>query len=223
MAFPLPDNSHRISVIGSTGSGKTQAAVWHLSMRDFHLNPWIIIDFKLDELIGDLGAKEIKITDNPPRKAGLFVVRPKPHQTEELERFLWKIWENGNTGIFIDEGYMIPNDSAAFQAILTQGRSKKVPVITLSQRPVQINRFVFSEADFYQVFRLNDKRDRDTVQAFIPKRKIDLSLPIQPFHSWYYAGGQDKHFLLRPVPSRDSLIRNFRAKLGFKPLYRVVI
>ena len=223
MTFPLPSNSQRISVIGSTGSGKTQAAVWHLSMRDFNIHPWIIIDFKLDDLIGDLGGKEIKLGSTVPRSPGLYIVRPKPHETEALEKMLWEIWSNGNTGLYIDEGYMIPNDSEAFQAILTQGRSKKIPVITLSQRPVQISRFVFSEADFYQVFRLNDKRDRDTVQAFIPKRKINLDEPLPQHHSWYYAGGLDQHFFLKPVADRNSLISSFRARLGFRPLYRTIV
>ena len=41
-------------------------------------------------------------------------------------------------------------------------------MITLSQRPVWLDPFILSEAEYYQVFRLNHKNDRKKVEEFIP-------------------------------------------------------
>ena len=100
---------------------------------------------------------------------------------------------------------MIGPDNEAFRALLTQGRSKHIPLIVLSQRPVYMDRFVLSESNIYQVFRLNHKKDRETVQAFIPKRKIDLEVPLPRFHSVWYDVVEDHAAKLAPVPDIKTI------------------
>jgi hypothetical protein len=93
--FRLPDTQKRLAVVGSTGSGKTFAGIWHLSIADFSI-PWIIFDFKNDGLIGELGATEISIAGRAPKKAGLYVVRPLPEIDDAaITNFLWQVWRNG--------------------------------------------------------------------------------------------------------------------------------
>ena len=165
----LPDDSHRITIVGRTGSGKTVAGLWHLSKRDFLSMPWVIIDYKTDKNINSIkGAKNLSLKDTP-KKPGIYIVHPLPGQDEEITEFLWKIWARENIGLYVDEGYMI-GSNPAFEALLTQGRSKNIPMIVLSQRPAWISRFVFSESDFFQEFHLNDKRDRKTMSS-IPSSK----------------------------------------------------
>lgn len=216
----LPTDQQRTTIIGSTGSGKTVFACWLLSTRDFINHPWVIFDYKGDELIAEIGAKEIKLRDGPPKKPGLYVVRPiADTEDDEVEKFLWACHKRENIGLYIDEGFMISPKSRAFKALLTQGRSKHIPIIVLSQRPAWISRFVFSEANFFAVFRLTDDDDVLVVKRFIGKggrALVNQGLPA--YHSvWFEVGGGAGNgavALCKPVPSPEVITATFRRKLG---------
>lgn len=209
----LPTDTQRLTIVGRTGSGKTQAAVWHLSLRSWDTKPWIVYDYKMDELINSVeGVRHID-TSEIPKHPGIYCVHPHPDDIEAVQQQLWKIWERENIGIYVDEGYMIctgtmPNP--AFRSILTQGRSKHIPVIILSQRPVWLDRFVFSESDFYQVFALNDARDRRTISAFAP---ADFAERLPDYHSFYYDVGADKIIVLKPVPKKQDILDAFAKRM----------
>src|SRR5262249_25496998 len=163
-------------------SGKTQAALWHLSMRDIDRRPWIVYNWKRDMSIDSIPHKRDIELDEIPVKPGVYVSHPHPNQAEEVEAQMWAIWERGETGVYIDEGYMLGRNSASFRALLTQGRSLHVPMIVLSQRPVWLDLFVFSESDFIQVFHLQHKRDGKNVQEFVP---IDPEKRLPQYYSYY--------------------------------------
>lgn len=213
-AFRFPTTQERVSVVGKTGSGKTHFGVWLLSHASLQEMPYVVVDFKHDDLINDIEHKrEIKLKDTPD-KAGLHIVHPHPWQKDEMENFFMNIWAQGNIGVFVDECYMIDKNSKAFQACLTQGRSKHIPMINLSQRPVQVSRFVFSEAEHHAVFHLNDRRDRNTIEEWLP---ADLDTRLPDYHSRFYNVNLDKIFHLTPAPSRESILSRFAEKLKPKP------
>jgi hypothetical protein len=207
----LPRYDKRTAVIGSTGSGKTQFAVWLLSGRDFNDRPWIIFDFKGDELIASIGAQEVSIEAAPPIRPGLYVVRPIPERDDKLvEAYLWKIWENGNTGVYIDEGYMLGRFNPALNACLTQGRSKHIEMIVLSQRPVWMPKFVFSEANYFAVFNVTLKDDRKVVSTYLGDQKIDL---LPKYHCLWYDVDKQEGCVFSPVPDRVGIISLFKSRL----------
>jgi len=211
--FRLPNLQQRVAVIGRTGSGKTRFGVWLLSQAAFDKQPFVVIDYKGDDLIA--GIDRIKEIDHKevPKHPGLYVIRPLPNQVDEVEAWLWKVWQRERIGLYVDEGYTLPS-KGAFPAILTQGRSKRLPVICLTQRPSWISRFVFSEADFYAVFHLNDHRDRLTVQAFTPKERMNLNGErLQPYHSYWYDVGQDMVAMMQPVPDDAGILQRIEDKL----------
>lgn len=205
----LPNDSHRTTIVGKTGSGKTVAGVWHLSKRAYDKMPWIVLDYKRDKLIARLPATEISVTDKVPDKPGIYILRPHITDDDEVEAFLWKMWQRGNVGLYVDEGYMLPygGKSEALSAILTQGRSLKIPTIILSQRPVWLSRFVISEADFLQVFWLSDIRDRKTLTGVMPPQVLER---VGKYHSNYYDVGDDKLVTLSPVPNEDIIVASFK-------------
>lgn len=174
--------------------------------------PWVVYDFKTDELINSIErAQHVDLDFIPPKKAtGLFVVHPLPGDVDAVTSQMWKLWERRNVGIYIDEGYMVGQDNEAFNALLTQGRSRHIPMIVLSQRPVWMSRFVFSEANFFQVFALNDRRDQKTIESFIP---VNMQGRLPEYHSWYYDVDKDKLTLFKPVPQVDAILSTIDRKL----------
>lgn len=214
--FYIPGPDSRTLIVGKTGTGKTYTAVWHLSTRDYMSRPWVIFDYKGDPLLGSIDAEELDILDNPPDEPGIYIVRPFPDDDDNLVNdFLKRIWVKGNTGIYIDEGYMVPSRSGPFKAILTQGRSKQIPVIVLSQRPVWLTRFAISEADYYQVFWLNDRRDRQVLESFLPELDDgrDVNTRLEQYHSWFYDVSRDNIMELGPVRSIDKIVEKINSNL----------
>lgn len=213
--FRFPNDTQRCVVVGRTGSGKTQAGIWQLSRRDYTVKPWIIYDFKGDELIADIeGAYSLGLTDSIPTKPGLYIVQPTHEDENAVEAQMWEILRSGHTGVFIDEGYMVGKNNKAFRTILTQGRSKHIPVIVLTQRPVWMDRFVFSEAEFFQLFQLNQKKDLQNVNDFIP---FDLSARLPDYHSYWYDAPRNMIMKCAPVPDRDTILDIFEARLATLP------
>lgn len=205
MPLMLPNTDDRTAIVGSTGSGKTFFAVWLLSTRDWHKRPWIIFDFKGDKLIGMLPAKEISISGAIPKEPGVYVVRPLPGDEGLVSEFFRKVWERENIGIYVDEGYMIPKLDRYFRACLTQGRSKHIEMIVLSQRPLWLDKFVFTEASFFAVMRLNNLDDRKIVNSFAKG-----ALTILPkYHSLWYDVGEQQSQRLLPVPGEKEILDRF--------------
>ena len=208
----LPNDKQRIAIVGRTGSGKTLAALWHLEHAGFVRQPWIILDYKGDPSIAMISrAKDIELP-NVPREPGIYIARPHPDDPR-VAQMLERIWQRGNTGLYIDEGYMVsqsPDADPWFRALLTQGRSKHIPMIVLAQRPVWLNRFVFSESDFFQVFDLNHEKDRDTVESFVPPKSY-IKLP--EYHSLYYDVGKNKVEYIAPVPDAVTTTAKIDEKL----------
>ena len=210
----------RVAIIGSAGSGKSMMGAHLLSASPFDKMPAVIIDYKYEKLYQHRALKklvtELKPTSAAPRRPGLFIVHPLPTEVDEMEDFLWRIWDQGRTLVVVDEGYLLP-DRAALQALLTTGRSKKIPMFVLSQRPVEMNRFIFSEANHYCIFRLNDRRDWQNVNGFT-RGIVPDTHERQRYHSWWYDAEQDETFRLAPVPDADTIVARLAARAP-RPLW----
>lgn len=212
-SFVFPDDSKRVTVIGRSGSGKTQSAVWLLSKRSYTSKPWIIFDFKREKLLNQIPfAEEITLKEKLPRYPGVYLVHPLPGQERDIEAMLWRIHGRERIGLFVDEGYMLAKGSAAFEAVLTQGRSKEIPVIMLIQRPVKVSRFALSEAEYIQMFELTDRRDKRTVTEFMPEDLVEHELPGAYYSAWW-DNPQKYKAILQPVPNSNTILNTFYDRL----------
>jgi hypothetical protein len=120
------------------------------------------------------------------------------------------IWDHEKIGVWLDEGLMFGTGDG-IDACFTQGRSKKIPMIMLMQRPVWVSRFAISEATFIQYFGLEDERDQKTVRAFA---KIPVGEKLPQYHSFYYDVPRKKNYLFKPMPSADIIIDRINDRLS---------
>lgn len=233
--FRLPDDDEHVAVVGRNGTGKSQCGAWILSERDLSTSRTFIVDYKGEDLFARLrNLRQISLKEKLPVEPGLYILHAVPFEAEQekMRQWLYRLWESGNAGLFVDEGYMIPGEkNGPFQAILTQGRSLRLPVIALSQRPVGVNRFVFSEASHTIVFDLNDERDKDVIREFTPTGFMDWvphgigvkdpyndEILLPKFHAKWYNKKDNSRFVLRPVPSADEIVAAIDAQL--RPKHR---
>jgi hypothetical protein len=207
--FVLPGGEDRTCVIGMTGTGKTVAAGFLLQRQRWNERPWVLIDFKNEILFDQIGSPPIQNLKlgAMPGKRGLYRMRVRPDQDDELEEWLWKIWHRENVGLFCDEFSLVPKGSA-FKGILRQGRSKRIPVIACTQRPAGCDREIFTESNYLMCFRLKDERDYKTVEGMTGADRI--SVPLPPYHSYYYNAKENSLLTLPPVPPPDVVAKSFR-------------
>lgn len=212
--FVLPGASDRTVVIGGTGTGKTIGGAWLLSKQRFDKRPWVALDYKdevLWDMVGDPPMRELKF-GNMPGKKGLYRMRVNPGQEDDVEQWLWDIWGRGNVGLFADEATLLPQ-KAAMKAILRQGRSKLLPVIACTQRPVEIDREFFTESQFKMIFKLDDVRDYKTVEMFTGGVNVQKKLP--PHWSHWIDTKQGAAWELRPTPPPKEIASALRHNVPY--------
>ena len=91
--------------------------------------------------------------------------------------------------------------------ILTQGRSKHIPTIILSQRPANVTTYAVSEAGYIAAFRLQRPEDQDKVEGFLPNTALfDLSAPLPKYHCRWYDVSADKGAIFAPCPLDDDIL-----------------
>lgn len=197
-------------IIGRTGSGKTQYGLWLLSLQNVDEMPWVVIDYKRDAGIMDIPYARFVEPGYIPTSPGVYVVQPSVDAKEEMRDYTNALLDAENVGIYVDEGFMFA-DNSGLDAIFMQGRSKHIPVIICTQRPVLLSRFAFTQASYIQVFHVIDARDRKTIRGFAPIETDDYNLP--DYHSYHYDVGRDKLSVFKPVGSMASIHARFRSKL----------
>lgn len=211
-AFQIPGINDRVALIGSTGSGKTQAGSWILRHSPLDRIPYVVLDYKHDRLFSSIDRiREIGLNE-VPRQPGLYVIRPVPEaDDDEVNRWLLDVLARTRIGLLFDESYMLPSSGIGVKAILTQGRAKHIPIIAHTQRPLWVSKFILSEASHFAVFRLTDREDRRVTKRYVPQDVVNIRLP--KFHSHWYSVGDDYAATLGPVPPASEIIEAINSRL----------
>ncbi len=225
----IPSMTDRTLMLGRTGSGKTVFSMFLLSQQDFMNYPWTIIDYKQDELIDAVFKIKspyihtLKVGAKPPKKPGLYRLCPDiVNDDEAVNEYLYAVYRQENHGIFIDEGYAIPNarENKPLNAIFTQGRARNTPVICCYQRPVYMSRFAVAQASFISHFEEDDDRDLKTSQQFMRAAvapdgsKVTVFTELPKYQSLWYDVSKGKTVVLSPCPDDKEIVRIFQRRLG---------
>jgi hypothetical protein len=219
--FNIPDDTQRIVIVGTTGSGKTHAGLWHLARRNYDEKPWIVYNWKRDPFINSIeGTFRLSVDAPAPERPGIYIVEPRPKRDDEaVETQMFDIWEKEDIGVFVDEGFLIAPSNDGFTDLLIQGRSKHIPMIICTQRPVWMDKYVFTESEFKQVFRLQSKDDMKKMEEYVPDIMSIAKLhPLagreNRYWSYYYDAPEDKLNRMPPMPDAETIHSIFRAKLS---------
>src|SRR5271166_4311466 len=112
--FIFPGPRDRVTINGMTGSGKSTFALWLFAeIGDYLKKPWLILDFKGEDLITQATVEgmfePLDIGARIPKKPGVYVVRHNARDGQgPVIEFLWRVYDAGSTGLFVDEATMIP-------------------------------------------------------------------------------------------------------------------
>lgn len=216
----LLDKGERGLLIGQTGSGKSQNAIFQL--RNAKVWPIIIFDTKIEdaffgvpddseslEVIESLSDFE-KHSKLPRNKMPDFtLVRPGIDEMQDFE--LLDAYSGiayhkfGPVFLYYDELYNWHNNGRAgnnMLALLTRGRSKGKTWLGSTQRPCFISRFCFTESQKFYVHLLSDVRDKKTVENGIPNYSRLGNPPKYHFYH-YEVGHHDAPQLIAPVPFQE--------------------
>lgn len=177
-------------IIGKTGSGKTTLMV-KLILYSLAF-PIVIIDTKVDDTFNILSyyyeTNILQDVIERLEKEPVILYRPEPLDIIEnkIDDFLNYLYENvRNCYVYIDEAYQLhtPTIDKGFLNLLMRGRSKNISVVCGVQRPRNVSRYIFTEANKFYIFELTDLEDRKRVYEFCAFEQV-LEIPEQ-YHFWF--------------------------------------
>ena len=210
-----------ILVIGVKGTGKSYYAGWLFEERVTENNSdFVILDLKPTEHIGlsKLPGTRIMVYHqymgeqidwiNIMEKYPRLVIEKGTDCTpdrflEECGRICKAIIEIGNRYVFVDEAHRIapktPNKQQslkyadAFIRLITEGRTKGIHVISVTQRCALLNSTVIAEASEVMIFRLFGKNDMDWITGYIPDEMKNKVPNLENYHCIHYIAGTTEY------------------------------
>lgn len=195
-----------VSLIGSTGKGKTTAAlallpfrravvIWSSKPRDATIDPFAVKPTMLHRGTGPGQYVQLK-TWPPPPGAERVLLRPEP---KDLDEARWVRWEQfhkcasalmhpkgGNWCVFADDTYYLcemlklSND---LEEIWAMGRSHGVSLVSASQRPASIPLLAYNCATHLFLWKETDDRNLDRLSEIGVDNKRALKRRVQTLNA----------------------------------------
>lgn len=191
-----------ITIVGTTGSGKTLLARELLKFRDFVA----VLGTKRNdpELYGPFENLGYEITEDfdatPEAHESRIIFRPRlstpdqkglDRQRQAFEAMLFEVFEAGRWTLYADEIWYLTNRlklAPIFETFWTAGRTEHISVVASTQLPVSIPLLAFDQATHLFLFK-NSDRYRINRMAEFTGSDIDLAryvIPRLPLHEFLY-------------------------------------
>lgn len=191
-----------ITIVGTTGSGKTVLARELLEYRNFTA----VLGTKNEdnELYKPFEKRGYELVDQfdpkPGRDESRIIFRPRmttpdrkgiAKQREAFERMLFQVWEYGGWTLYADEIWYLTSElnlDQTFKLFWTAGRSNHITVVASTQLPVSIPLLAFDQATHLFLFRNTDRRRIDRMSEFAGADSDILRylIPRLPRHEFVY-------------------------------------
>jgi len=156
-----------VCILGKKGSGKSTLAKKYIMNSK---KPVIIWDF-LGEYENDVVCENLselqKSIEYVLLKKKRLVIAVRKFTTEQFPILCCVAYEIGNFMFVIEEATAVCNPSyipEEFAFCFRYGRHKGLDLLTIAQRPPEINRLLTSQSDIINVFRFTEPRDIDYIQ-----------------------------------------------------------
>lgn len=191
-----------ITIVGTTGSGKTVLMRELLEDRDYTA----VLGTKNEdpELYGPYEARGYEITTefnpNPDADQSRIIFRPRlrtpnkaglKRQGEAFEAMLFEVWEYGGWTVAADELYVLCDKlglADIFEQFWSAGRTNHITVVGATQLPVSIPLMAFDQAKHLFLFRNTDQYRIKRMSEFAgaDSRVLRELIPRLPRHEFVY-------------------------------------
>jgi hypothetical protein len=169
-----------VAVIGTTGTGKTYLMSRLLDMREYV----VMLRTKDD----DIKFKGFKRAKNAGAMQHVYsqklLIEPEYEQQIQVgAKMLDLAYRMGRWTVVLDELYYISVElglTNPVNKLLTQGRSKRLSIVTGMQRPAWISRFALSEVSHVFTFGL-ERRDAKILGDSTTQRFVDIAPNLQQY------------------------------------------
>ncbi len=190
-----------LALIGQTGSGKTTLARRLLRERRWY----VVVKTKLDSADPEIPVQAVSSGWKAIRslKYNRLELRPKfQEQGREIHFAYLEIFQEGGWTVYNDEEWYLEERlklTPQVEMLLTQGRAKHITMVMGAQRPVEISRFVLSQATHVVCFG-SEGRDVKTI-ADATSPKVGLYVEALEDHEFLWWRRYDKRFWLGRLAS----------------------
>lgn len=190
----VPARGERALLVGQTGSGKSQLALWILERMEN--SPIILYDTKSERLLETLPRSRVvtsiagvhQSVNDPTIDYIIFRISPQVRaDSDALDDLLFYHYQNfRGIDVYLDELFAFSNNGRAgtgLLSLLTEGRGLGITMLMAVQKPRYMSSFTISETQKYYVFFLADENDKKRIAEFIPGFR---DLPAPPEFAFYY-------------------------------------
>lgn len=200
LAATMKQGEH-VSILGSTGAGKTSVARRILPLRRYAVTlATKPRDDSLEGFIRD-GWHRSRKWPVDPRRHPRVVYWPKPgrlgdvaRQADHARQLLEQVWQDGGWTVYWDELRYACKQlglQPEIEQLYLQGRAMGITMVGASQRPAWVPLEAYSEASHLILLRTNDRRNLDRLGEIggeIDAREISAAVGTLRRYELLYVG-----------------------------------